>query len=245
MSSVLTRKKGASQEATKSGNKGKKKKIREPYLWARRTWDLQAGRANKTLVFWRTLTVVMAVGWVATVVITWSHISKPKLVPYVVTVADNRVNFEGKMVGRPVPASDAAVRNALITFIRNLRTVSSDPVLLREMLQEPFYYATGDTQKQIRDEIESEDPGPFVMQERDQRRDVRFTLFEKVSERTWRAEWIEQTRVKGVLEEQVERTGTFTYMQRLPEDTVEAEKNPVGIYFTEYFITNRRGGGVD
>jgi type IV secretion system protein VirB5 len=221
-------------------SKGKPKKIREPYLWARRTWDLQAGRANKTLVFWRILTVVMAVGWVFTVVITWSHISKPKLVPYVVTIADNRVNFEGKMVGRPVPANDAAVRNAIITFIRNTRTVSSDPVLLREMLQTPFYYAAPGAQNQLEEYIRGGDPTPFEMQQDELRRDIRFTLFEKVAERTWRAEWVEQTRQSGSLRNQSVKTGTFTYMQRLPENTVEAERNPMGIYFTEFFITERR-----
>jgi type IV secretion system protein TrbF len=165
-------------------------------------------------------------------------LQKPKLIPYVVQTQGDQVTFKGVITSTKLPISDAVVRNYLIRFVTHLRTISSDTVVLKKDLRDVYSIATPAAQRQITETISASKP--FELSAHDTRDDVQFTLFEKIAEHTWRAEWNEQIRVQGNLKDSLMMVGTFTYTQGFPSTEIEAEQNPFGLYITEFFITQRR-----
>lgn len=207
---------------------------RSPYLWARRQWDFAIVRSHRTLLFWQITAVVALVLLTFSVMYGYTHISKPKLQPYVIEVDSQSgdVQFAGMLEGRPLDTNDAVIRNYLIEFIKSTRGVSTDMVVLKRSRQEAYFMATRSAQAQITEMIRQEDP--FSMAQRNIRRDVKFRLFERVSEQTWRAEWVEQVRQDGVIQEQVAMSGTFSFTRSQPQTQEEAEQNPFGLYFDSF-----------
>jgi type IV secretion system protein TrbF len=224
------------------GGKKKQKSPDNPQILARRTWDFQIVRSYKELWFWRILAVVGMSGFVLVTVISWSHMQQPKLVPYVVTVTpDGRPEFRGVVSSQTLEINDAVVRNYLMRFVENMRSVSTDTIVVRRRLQDLYWIATPAAQSQLTEYIQNSDVFEMSMQER--RRDIQFVSFERQAESLWRVEWVEHVRNAGVLVEQVPMSGTFAYVQALPEGEIEAENNPFGLFFDEFNIAQLRVGG--
>jgi len=205
-----------------------------PYLWARRQWDFAIIRSHRGLLVWQVTAIVSLVLLTFSVMYGYTHISKPKLQPYVIEVdpSSGNVRFAGMLQGRMLEANDAVIRNYLIDFIKSTRSVSTDMVVLKRTRQQAYFMATRSAQNQITQMVQQEDP--FTMAQQNIRRDIKFRLFERVSEQTWRAEWTEQMRQDGVITEQVAMSGTFSFTRAQPETPEEAEQNPFGLYFDSF-----------
>jgi type IV secretion system protein VirB5 len=160
------------------------------------------------------------------------------MIPYIVEIADNEVRFAGFIQNRQLKASDAEIIFYLKRFITNLFTITSDPVLLKDRLADIYNFIGPSAQTQVTEFILEN--RPMEKAAAGTRIDIRFSLFERLSERTWRCEWLEETREKGVIKDQKIKSGTFTYTQEYPQTELQAETNPSGIFFTEYFVTDRR-----
>ncbi len=220
--------------------KRKKKVETNPLLMARREWDFQVQRSYRSKQMWMIVAILSLCCLGACLLFTFSHIRKPALIPYVVTVdKEGQVNFEGVVNRRhTLTATDAVVRNYLIRAITNMRTISTDNIILKKSLADVYTIFTPDAQRQMTELIM--DDKPFELAQTEKRRDIRITLFEKVSEKTWRTEWIEEIREKGMLVDTYRKTATFTYTQQHPDNEKQAEVNPFGLYFTSFYISERR-----
>jgi type IV secretory pathway TrbF-like protein len=210
-----------------------------PYLRAQRAWDFQIMKSYNTLKKWQAL-ALLAMGLLAfSIVYSYVHISQPKLVPYVVTVnPDGDITYKGVIYNQKLSVTDSVVRNYLIRFLTHIRTVSSDVVILKQYLADAYYIAAPDCQRQLTEMIQT--TKPFEMLKDKQRRDIKITVFEKVAESTWRCEWIEEIREDGVLTDKLAMSGTFSYLTSFPENEIQAENNPFGLYFSEFYITEKR-----
>lgn len=237
---MIFKKKAGKPNQTGEPKKARKESQIDPNLWARRTWDYQIIRSYKWTKFLM-ITTIASIGLsVFSVFFAFSQAEKPKMLPYVVTIEESGdVQFRGMVNARPLEINDAVVRHYLIRFISNLRQVSSDAVVLRESLQDVYRIATSSAQNQLTSLIR-EEGNPLEMHADELRRDIEINLFEKVSQNTWRVEWIEEIRQQGVLRQSVPMTGTFTYTRSLPETELQAEMNPFGLYFTEFYLSQRR-----
>ncbi|MDR2094650.1 MAG: type IV secretion system protein [Treponema sp.] len=222
----------------KAGETVKKISAAQYYELARRTWD---ERTAHTVGRIRFLQAVILLLLAVLCTETWyilTSISKPRMIPYVVEIADNEVRFAGFIQNRQLKASDAEIIFYLKRFITGLFTITSDPVLLKDRLADVYNFTGPAAQIQVTE---------FILENRPVEKaaagiriDIRFSLFEKLSEHTWRCEWLEETREKGILKGQAIKSGTFTYTQEYPQDDLQAETNPSGVFFTEYFVTERR-----
>lgn len=206
--------------------------------YGRKEWDFQIARSVGSLKTAWALAIIEAAVILLLVFYMGSYMQKPKLVPYVVTIQGDQVSFQGVMRSTKLTINDAVVRNYIIRFVSNLRTVSSDTVVLKKNLFDTYQIATPGAQRQISEEIAQ--TKPFEASNHDIRDDVQFTVFEKIAEKTWRAEWIEQIRQQGNLKDTISMVGTFTYVQGFPETEQQAERNPFGLYISEFFISQRR-----
>jgi len=70
--------------------------------------------------------------------------------------------------------------------------------------------------------------------------DVRFLAFDQLGESTWSVDWREIERKTGVVIGTREMRGTFLYERGEAESIIEAENNPLGIYFSSFDIRERR-----
>lgn len=205
---------------------------------ARLQWDFQIARAVGSLKTAWALAIIEACCLFICLFYIGSYLQKPKLIPYVVEIQGDQVSFQGVMRSMKLTINDAVVRNYIIRFVTNLRTVSSDIVVLKKDLTDVYSIATPAAERQLTETITQSKP--FELSSHEVRVDVQFTLFEKIAERSWRAEWIEQVRQAGNLKDSVSMVGSFTYTQGFPTTDLEAEQNPFGLYFTEFFLSQRR-----
>ena len=212
----------------------------EKYRRAQREWDHRLDRNLRLLSTWRTLAILTMATLLAVIFWAGSYLKQPKLVPYVVEVKSGQISFKGVMHATPLTIDDAVVRNYIIRFVSHLRAISSDPVVLRNHLLDLYSISTLSAQREITSAIAK--ANPFGQSGKGTTVDLRFTLFQKIDQHTWRAEWVEETRHNGNLASTVPWAGTFSYTQKLPTSSLEAEKNPFGLYFTSYFITKIRSG---
>ena len=207
---------------------------------ARLQWDFQIARYVGSLKVAWALAIISTACLLVSLFYIGGYLQKPRLIPYVVEIHDDgRAEFKGVVQSTKVNVTDAAVRSYLERFITHLRSISSDLVVLKGNLVDLYAITTPSAQRQVTEMIAQ--AKPFEQSSHGIRNDVRFTLFEKVAQNTWRAEWIEEIRDQGNLKDTVMMAGTFTYTQGFPITDVQAERNPFGIYFTEFFITQRRG----
>lgn len=212
---------------------------KNPHLLARREWDFQIGRSSRNLLVWRTIAIVSLFLLSFSTIYSYYHITRPKMVPYVVTVTqEGKVEYKGVIYNQKLTATDSVVRHYLIRFLKDIRTISSDIVVLKQQLADAYHIASPECQRQLTELIT--ETRPFELAQNKTRRDIKITIFEKVAENTWRCEWVEYMRDGGVLTDKVPMSGTFSYITSYPETELEAENNPFGLYFIEFFITEVR-----
>ena len=212
----------------------------EKFRRAQQEWDYRLDKNLRLLSTWRALALIAMTTLFFVIFWAGSYLQKPKLVPYVVELKGGEISFKGVMQASPLTVTDAVVRNYIIRFVSHLRSVSSDPVVLRDNLLDLYSIATLSAQRQVTAFIAK--TNPFGLSAKGATTDLRFTLFQKIDQHTWRAEWVEETRDQGELKSSTPWAGTFSYAQRMPTSDQEAEKNPFGLYFTSYFITKIRSG---
>jgi type IV secretion system protein VirB5 len=200
---------------------------------ARRWWDWSINRSNRHWRLWQITALLLLV---LLIIMTWytlSHMNQPTLQPYVVRVTQSGdVEFEGKMRTSQVQVTDAIMRHYIRRFVQDTRQVPTDPQFLQQRLQDAYYIATSAAQNQLDQYVNK--TKPFQMTSNDKRRDVKFRLFEQVSENTWRAEWTERVRQNGTLVSSIDMSGTFSYIRTSPANAQQAERNPLGIYFDSF-----------
>jgi type IV secretory pathway TrbF-like protein len=223
----------------KTSDTGKIVDPENPYLWAQRLWDYQIMKSYNTLKKWQALAIVSMTLLTFAVIFSFYYITQPKLVPYVVTVTpDGEVSYKGVISNQKLTVTDSVVRNYLLRFLRDIRTVSSDVVILKQYLSDAYFISSADCQRQLTQLIQTSQPFEFLKAKK--RRDIRITEFGKIAEATWRCEWIEEIREAGVLTDKIVMSGTFTYVTSFPETEIQAEQNPFGLYFSEFYISEKR-----
>ena len=176
--------------------------------------------------------------YVGQVIYTNYQLSKPTYRPYVVEISGGEIDFRGVVQEQELTVNDAIIRNYLMRFVKNIRSVSSDPVVLKESLKDAYFIASSQCQTELTELILSDNP--FDLQESDITVDLKFTFYERLTENTWRVQWDEYYRRDGILQEIVVMAGTFTYFLRYPETEELAEINPFGLYFSDFYIDKAR-----
>jgi type IV secretion system protein VirB5 len=214
------------------------KSLKENYELARKTWDERTAHTVGRIKFLQIIIILLVLLVLCETYYMVTNIQKPKMIPYVVEVKDNTVQFAGLIQNRQLAATDAEIIFYLKRFITNLFTISSDPVLLKDRLADVYNFTSPAAQTQVTDYIMQN--LPMEKSAAGTRVDIRFSIFERITEKTWRCEWLEETRDKGILKSQIVKSGTFTYSQDYPQTEIQAETNPSGIFITEYFVSERR-----
>jgi type IV secretion system protein TrbF len=207
-----------------------------PYVAARREFlsvfgDLAQGKRN-----WQLMAFALA-ALLAFVLAAYVRLSsQARITPYVVEVdrLGQAAAFGPAEALRPTDARVHVYQLAL--FIRNLRSVSSDPAAQREMLFSAYAYAAGAARGQLDAYFTDPAHDPRLLG-RSLTREVQVTSVLRVpaaASRTWKVAWRETDRPLAAGPLRTAAWEAYLTVELHPPTTTEALlRNPVGLFVTD------------
>lgn len=198
-----------------------------PYQKAGQVWDERIGSARVQAKNWRLMALgCLALSFVTSGALIWRSLQST-VTPYVVEVDETGA---AKAVG-PATASytpsDAQIAHHLAGFISNVRSLSTDPVVVRENWLRAYEYVTAQAATTLSAEAEANDPFADVGR---RSRTVEVVSVVRVSDKSFQARWIEKTYEQGALRDAKRFTGMFSVVMQPPRDAARLRTNPLGLY---------------
>lgn len=198
-----------------------------PYQRAAQAWDERIGSARVQARNWRLIALVSVVttGGLAAALVVQS--ARGEVTPWIVEV-DGR--GEAVAVGPAtagVRPDDAQIAWHLGRFIEQVRSISADPVVVRENWLRAYDYATDTGAQALSDHARRNDP--FAEIGRTQV-SVEISSVIRASPDSFRVAWIERRFVDGQLIETNRWTAILTVALQLPRSAETLKRNPLGIY---------------
>ncbi len=197
------------------------------YQKAGQEWDERLGSARVQAANWRfatfgalTLAVILAGG------MTWQA-SQSRVTPYVVEVdkfGEAKAVSPASEFYRP---SDAQIAWYLGRFITNVRSLSSDPIVVRNNWLQAYEFATDHGASFLNDYARTNDPFGDVGSRTTA---VQVTSVVRATDSTYQVKWIEQSYKQGNLEKSSHWTAMLTVVTQSPRTAEVLRKNPLGIY---------------
>ena len=198
-----------------------------PYQKAAQVWDERIGSARVQARNWR----LMAFGCLALALfvigrLLW-QLGRSTVTPYVVEVdTHGQVRAVGPALEAYRP-TDAQIVCELKRFIRNVRSLPLDPVVLRSNWLEAYDYATDRGAAALNVHARSNDPFARVGRVTVA---VEVTSVVRASESSFQVRWTERSTVNGSPGAVERWTAIVTVVLQPPRDAVRLRKNPLGIY---------------
>ncbi len=212
-----------------------------PYQRAAQVWDDRIGSSLGQAHNWRllafgavTVSALLAGGmvWLA---------AQNRVTPYVVEVGSmGEVRAIGPAT-TPYNPSDAQISWFLAHFITNIRSLSIDPVLVRQNWLDAYDFATDRAAAFLNAQAQTHDPFAGVGE-----RSVTIAINSVVraSPTSFQVKWTEQTFQRGTLTDTAHWTAILSVQQTTPRREDVLRKNPLGLYVTELAWTPDYGGAT-
>jgi type IV secretion system protein VirB5 len=198
-----------------------------PYQAAQQQWDARIGSARVQAKNWRLmafgtliLAFVMAGGllWLST---------RSIVTPYVVEVdTQGSVRAVGPAMEAYRP-TDAQIDYHLSRFLRNVRSIPIDPIVLRDDWLEAYDYATDRAAAVLNDYARVKDPFANVGRTSVA---IEVTSVVRASDTSFQLRWIERIYQNGSLNSTERWTAILSIVLQPPKDVARIRKNPLGIY---------------
>jgi len=201
-----------------------------PYQKAAQVWDERMGSSLAQAHNWRLLCLLS--GLVSLILaggIVWQS-GQSRVTPYVVEVErSGAVVALGPALAAYSP-SDAQIAWFLARFITNVRSLSIDPVLVRQNWFQAYDYASGHAAQFLNAAAQANDPFKGIG---DRSVSVEVTSVVRASPTSFQVKWSEEEFSRGVSNGTRHWTAILTIRQTAPtrEDTLR--KNPLGLYVTD------------
>jgi type IV secretion system protein TrbF len=197
-----------------------------PYQRAAQVWDERIGSARVQARNWR----LMALGGLLLSTglsggLLWQSMQS-RVVPYVVEVdslGEARAVAPLKEGYKP---ADSEIAWHLAQFIRNVRSVSLDPVLMRRNWLSAYDFVTGRGGRFLNDYARSEQPFRRIGE---RTVSVEVTSVVRASDRSFQVKWIETAYERGQVAGVSRWTAILTVEVRPPASADELRRNPLGL----------------
>jgi type IV secretion system protein VirB5 len=198
-----------------------------PYQAAAQVWDERLGSARVQARSWRlmafgclALAVLMAVG------LAWRS-GQSLVTPYVVEVDRlGQVRAVGE-AATPYKPTDAQIAYHLARFIIDVRSLSIDPVVVRQNWLDAYGYTTDRGAATLNDYARAHDPFAHVGQDSVS---VEVESVVRVSNASFQVRWIEQHYTDGALSGTERWTAVLSLIVQPPRTEQQLRRNPLGIY---------------
>ena len=198
-----------------------------PYQSAAQVWDERIGSARVQARNWRflafgclTLAVLMAGGLV------WRS-AQSIVTPYVIEV-DNagQVRAVGE-AATPYRPSDAQIAYHLGRFIGLVRSLSIDPIVVRQNWLDAYDYTTDKGAVVLNEYARVADPFTRIGKESVT---VQISSVTRASDTSFNVRWTETRFVNGALDRTERWNAVVSIVQQTPRTEQRLRKNPLGIY---------------
>lgn len=198
-----------------------------PYQKAAQVWDERLGSARVQAKNWR----LMAFGslMLATLLaggMVWQS-TQSRITPYIVEV--DKLG-EAKAVSAAAESyrpTDAQIAWYLGRFVTSVRSLSIDPIVVRQNWLEAYDFATDRAATFLNDYARTNDPFTDVGA---RSTSVQITSVVRASDNTYQVKWLEQTYKQGSLAGTEHWTAMLTVVTQTPRTAELLRKNPLGIY---------------
>ena len=198
-----------------------------PYQKAAQVWDDRMGAARVQAANWRIIALLaMALSFAMAAAFVW-RTSQSLITPYVVELESNGDVRAVRAAVANYDPTDAQIAHQLGAFIKNVRSVSIDPIVVRENWLEAYAYTTDQAALTLNEYARINDPFADVG-----RRSVSVDIASIVrsSSDSFELRWRETTYVSGVQQSQQTFTAALAVVLDPPRDEETLHRNPLGIY---------------
>lgn len=198
-----------------------------PYQAAGALWDERIGTARVQAAHWR----AMAFGCLALALaviggLIWQAV-RTHIVPYIVEVdAQGEVKALGP-VSEHYAISDGEIAHGLERFVRDVRSLPLDPIVLRDDWLEAYDFTTARGALVLNEYARVNDPFSHLGQSSVA---VEVTSLVRASKDSFQVRWIERKYTNGSLASTEQWTAIVTIEIRPPRDEAHLRKNPLGLY---------------
>ena len=198
-----------------------------PYQKAAQLWDERIGSARVQARNWRLMalgSLAMAVGLAGGLL--WQSVQS-RVVPYVVEV--DRFG-EARAVGpavQPYNPTDAQIGYFLARFITDVRSLSSDPVVVKQDWLSAYAFATQRCANFLDAYARAHDPFKAIGKETVS---VQVTSVIRVSDASFQVKWIEQHFGGDVASPPQHWTAILSITVHQPSNEDTLRQNPLGLY---------------
>lgn len=198
-----------------------------PYQKAQSVWDERMGSARAQAANWRFAAFgSIAIAAASVGGLLWQS-TRSIVTPYVVEVdAQGSVRAVGPAIAAYEP-TDAQIAHHLANFIRSVRSVSIDPVVVRENWLKAYDFATDRGAIALNDYARENDPFAEIG-----RRSVNVdvTSVVRASDDSFEIRWTEKTYASGQFEKLERFTAHLTIVVSAPRNEQALHQNPLGLY---------------
>ena len=198
-----------------------------PYQKAAQVWDERMGSALTRGRNWRMMAFsAMGLSFALAGGLIWQS-AQATITPYIVEVTESgAVKTVGQVNGGFQP-SDAHIANQLARFITNVRSVSIDPVVLRQNWLEGYAFATDQAALTLNTYANANDPFTNIGQ-----RSVTVDIASIVrsSEDSFEIRWRETEFQRGARTASDTYTASLSIILNTPTDPETLHRNPLGLY---------------
>ena len=202
-----------------------------PYQRAQQAWDDRIGSARVQARNWRlmalgtlTLTFIMTAG------LLWQS-TRSTVTPYIVEVSSAG---EVRAVG-PAPEqyrpTDVQIAYHLSQFMRKVRSLPLDPIVLRENWLEVYETVTDRGAAKLNEYARTSNPFGRVGRESIA---IEITSVVRATDSSFQLRWIERRYVNGTINATETWTAMLTLIVQQPRDEQRLRKNPLGIYIDDF-----------
>jgi type IV secretion system protein VirB5 len=198
-----------------------------PYQAAQQVWDERIGTARVQAQNWR----LMAFGSLAFSFLLAGALGflamRSSVTPYVIEVnQEGEIRSVGPAVENYQP-TEAQIAYQLSRFIRNVRALPLDPIVLRENWLEAYRYVTARGAMVLNEFARAADPFARVGRESVA---IETTSVVRASASSYQVRWVERTYVNGSLGSTQHWTAMLSTVLNTPKDEESLRSNPLGIY---------------
>ena len=198
-----------------------------PYQAAGQVWDERIGSARVHAKNWRlmafgslSLALLMAGGLV------WRS-AQSIVTPYVIEVDQaGQVRAVGE-AATPYQPSDAQIAFHLARFVTDVRSLSIDPIVVRQSWLEAYDYTTDKGAAVLNEYARSNDPFSRIGQ---QSVAVQVNSVVRASDASFQVRWTERRYVNGEAAGLDRWTAVLSIVLQAPRTEERLRKNPLGIY---------------
>ncbi len=198
-----------------------------PYQRAGQVWDERIGSARVQAKNWRLAFFgALALSGALAAGLVWQS-ARGTITPWVVQVDKLGQAQAVAPATADYQPTDPQIAWHLARFIQEVRTVSADPVVLRQNWLDAYNYVTDKGALALNDYARTSDP--FSKVGRSQVSvDVASVI--RASDSSFRVEWIERHYVDSALASTERWSAILTIVLQTPTDADRLKKNPLGVY---------------